>query len=362
MVYQLSVNRMIKEAQGIQRTVANLVKGLSTRNRDIIARRFGLQTGKRETLESIGKSYGITRERVRQIEESTIAHLAKAFGENKEAARCATAVKNILHREGGMMSENSLFRAFSSNERYTSANANLVFLLSLTNQVSRSEENEKFHAFWSVSPEQAQAVQRTIVSLVTAMEKKGSPVSRHDLRSLILEGGVHISNGSELSDKHLITLLTLSKEIHTSIFGEFGLISWPEIRPKGVRDKAYLILKRERKPRHFREIAKLINTAGFANKRDVNTQTVHNELIKDDRFVLVGRGMYALAEWGYKAGTVKDVLVDVLRGTQGPLTRSELVAKVLNARFVKENTIVLNLQDSKVFVKNEDGTYDLRKA
>src|SRR3989338_8041463 len=106
--------------------------------------------------------------------------------------------------------------------------------------------------------------------------------------------------------------INLSKEINKNIFGEVGLVSWPSVKPRGVRDKAYLVVKRDGKPKHFRDIAKLINSTGFSNRK-ANVQTVHNELIKDSRFVLVGRGTYGLTEWGYKAGTVKDVLVDLLR-------------------------------------------------
>jgi len=121
------------------------------------------------------------------------------------------------------------------------------------------------------------------------------------------------------------------------------------------------VLKRSNSPKHFGDIAKLINEAGFSGKK-ANVQTVHNELIKDSRFVLVGRGMYALSEWGYSAGTVKDVLVDILKKSPKPLARASLIAKVKDARMVKENTILLNLQDSKTFSKSEDGTYTLRKA
>ena len=42
-----------------------------------------------------------------------------------------------------------------------------------------------------------------------------------------------------------------------NVFDEVGLISWAEVKPKGVRDKAYLVLKKENKPKHFTEIAKL---------------------------------------------------------------------------------------------------------
>jgi DNA-directed RNA polymerase delta subunit len=81
-----------------------------------------------------------------------------------------------------------------------------------------------------------------------------------------------------------------------------------------VRDFAYLAVKKHGSPLHFREVASLIEKMF---NRAAHVATTHNELIKDPRFVLVGRGMYALREWGYTQGVVRDVIREALR-KQGP--------------------------------------------
>ncbi len=134
----------------------------------------------------------------------------------------------------------------------------------------------------------------------------------------------------------------------------YGLSNWPEINPKGIKDKAYLAFKEAGEPLHFSKVSKLIENS--------NTQTVHNELIKNDKFVLVGRGIYALAEWGYEPGKVKDVIKRTIKNANQPLERDEIVEKVLDKRFVKKNTILLNLSDKEKFKKREDGKYDIRSA
>src|SRR5688500_223763 len=106
-----------QELKTLKATVTTIIKPLSERNRDIIARRFGLQSGKRETLESIGRSYEITRERVRQIEESTLSQLAKSVGDHKDIIKYVNATKAILAKEGGIMKERDLFSAFSGTEK-----------------------------------------------------------------------------------------------------------------------------------------------------------------------------------------------------------------------------------------------------
>ena len=338
-------------SKDIQKTVASLVKEVIPRNRDIISRRFGLKNGRKETLESIGRGYGITRERVRQIEEFTLKQLSKISNNNADMAGYVNWTRDLINSKGGVMREKDLFKTFSGQDTDSSANTSLVFILSVEGGLVRYLENDEFHAFWSSDSQKLNSFKNAAATFVKALEKNGSVVSSDELDSFAKKNFV----------ENVETCLSVSKSVSQNIFGQVGLVSWPEVKPRGVRDKAYLVLKRASSPRHFGEISRLINEASFANKK-ANVQTVHNELIKDTRFVLVGRGMYALSEWGYSTGTVKDVLIDILKKAQKPIPKASLIAKVKDARMVKENTILLNLQDSKTFSRKEDGTYTLRKA
>ena len=356
----MSKNNLNLPGQGaVTKTVANLVKGLSARNKDIISRRFGLRNGRKETLESIGKSYGITRERVRQVEEFALIQLSKGTP-NPEVEKFATLAKNILNENGGVMKEKDLFKAFSGNDAESVFNSSLVFVLTLDKDLTRFNDNDNFHSFWATDNNVLNNFKNMASSCVNILDKSGKVSMEGEFYDLAKKNNVPGLNG-DFNPRHLATYMTISKNVGKNIFNEIGLVSWSEVRPKGVRDKAYMVLKRDNNPKHFSEIAKLINVAVFHGKK-ANVQTVHNELIKDDRFVLVGRGMYALSEWGYKSGTVKDVLIDLLKNSPKPLAKTALLTKVMNARMVKENTILLNLQDSKTFIKNEDGTYELKEA
>lgn len=345
----------------ITNTVANLIKNLTPRNRDILSRRFGLKKGKKETLESIGKSYGITRERVRQIEETTLAQLVKISQGNPELEKYAGSAKDIIARSDGVIKEKDLFKEFGGSADENAVNTSLAFVLRLNRELARVPENDNFHAFWALNKDYADSFVDTAVSVVNLLNKQKKILPESDFYNFVKTSGLSGVGGQNITDRHVQLCLSINKELGKNIFNEIGLVSWPEIKPSGVKDKAYLVLKRESSPQHFSGIAKLINTSGFSGKK-ANVQTVHNELIKDGRFVLVGRGIYALSEWGYRPGTVKDVLVDILRKSSKPLPRSAILAKVMNTRMVKENTVLLNLQDSKTFIKNNDGTYTLREA
>jgi len=348
------------DARNLTKTVAQLVKTLNPRNRDIVSRRFGLKNGTKETLESIGKSYGITRERVRQIEEFALAQLAKAAPESRALAVAVSSARDLISREGGVIRERTLFKLASGSEKDSAANAALVFALTLDKGLVRLADNDHFHAFWSQDKQRLDAFRTQVATLSSALTEHGGVVDGNQLVSLAQTKGVTGLDGAKFGTAHLDVLMATCKDLGRNIFGEMGLSHWSQIRPKGVRDKAYLVIKKAGSPQHFSAIAKLINQAKFDAKK-TNVQTVHNELIKDSRFVLVGRGMYALAEWGYKAGTVKDVLKDILTSHGKPLPRAELVARVSLVRLVKENTILLNLQDSGTFTRDANGHYHLRR-
>ncbi len=342
----------------ISKVTGQLLAVLNTRSKDIISRRFGLKTGRKETLDAIGKSYDITRERVRQIEEVALkqmrSHLESGF--DKTVAPYLSLARATLEDHGGTLNEEQLFGQLVGDAKDKSSVAALTLLITLDNQLKHFGETDDLHSFWTLSDKHADNSVKVVSSLVSSFEKHQNPVSENDLFNFYKK-----SASVNCTPVAFNASLNLAKNISKSIFGEVGLVGWPNVKPRGVRDKAFLVLKRDGKPKHFREITKLINTANFSNRK-ANVQTVHNELIKDKRFVLIGRGTYGLAEWGYKAGTVRDVLVDLLRSAPKPLAKAELVAQVLSHRMVKENTILLNLQDSKVFKKTDDGAYTLREA
>ena len=119
---------------------------------------------------------------------------------------------------------------------------------------------------------------------------------------------------------------------------------------------------------HFKEIAEMIfdlneTLVNRSNKnKRLHPQTVHNELIRNTDFVLVGRGYYALKDWGYNPGQVKDVIYQVLQASNNSLPKEEIVSSVLKQRMVKESTILLNLQNKNFFLRDGEGKYKVREA
>ncbi len=317
----------------------NLVKDLPQRQKEVISRRFGLKTGQKETLEAIGKDHGITRERVRQIEEDGFLRLEPKIGQLQKTFQYFTGqLKNF----GDLKKEDILLQSLGG-KRFQSQ---VCFLLTLGPNFKKVGESDEFYSLWTINQNSLVLAKKVIDSFYNQLKKNNRPLS---LKDYIPPATLALSSNRQA----LLAYLEISKKIQKNSEGLFGFKNWPEINPRGVKDKAYLVFKKTQKPLHFNQVAEFIDGA--------LPQTVHNELIRDERFVLVGRGIYALREWGYEPGQVKDVISKILKKAGKPLTKEEILQEVLQQRLVKENTVLLNLSNKKYFLRASQG-YTVRKA
>lgn len=332
-----------------------IVKVISPRVREVIEKRFGLRTISYQTLEAIGHNMGITRERVRQIEALGLKQLT-----NKNVLEPIKPIFELIERHladhGGVRKEDYFLKELT--EQLFLKEKNRENLINFTLALGKGrfvyfKETPNWRAAWALSG----GHYNKAVALASALKEKLTG------QNALLSNEVLFKTAFGLTDKNLTehalkSHIELCREISQNPFGEWGPVSSPEVSPRGVKDKAYLVFKKEKKPLHFSEVADLINKTVFS-ERIAHPQTVHNELIKDPRFVLVGRGTYALSDWGYEPGTVRDVLVSILKNSGKGLTKEEIIKTVQSKRLVKENTILLNLQNRKVFKKTPDQRFVL---
>lgn len=337
--------------KNLDQFISEILSNFNAKQQKVLTGRFGLKNGVRATLQEIGDELGVTRERVRQIEEQAIKKLKDIV--RKQAAELIAISEKHLELSGGVR-EDKLFldevykkSDFSNQTKYSHEKLRFVFIVAGAPMYHK--EDDLYCAFW-YSDKKAEKRFFDFVADMAESLKTGD-------RTKIMKKKEYLSMCPDLFSCHL---LSIPKAFGTNVFGDFGLREWAEIEPKTIRDKAYLVLKKQEKPLHFESIAKSIHTLGI-DKKPAHVQTVHNELIKDKRFVLVGRGMYALQEHGYEAGTVKDVITKLLK-VKGPLSADNVVSLVNERRFLKENTILLNLQNRKHFKRLDNGKYHIKEA
>ena len=327
------------------------LQALDARSRDIITRRLGIGKEDKETLESIGKEYGITRERVRQIE----ANAKKELTSMRDLFQSIeTLLVAIFTEHGGLMAEKHVVDEASKRVGSHISSHVIHFYLTVIPAFSLHQPNSLFETHWKREEAVHGKEEQIVLAAMEILKEKSQPMQ---LDALIAEISAKL-NGN-VQDAYIHAALQASKHIGKTAFGDWGLIGWAETSPRGVGDKAFAVLRRKGSPAHFRDITTMINEAAFDQKK-ANPQTVHNELIKDGRFVLVGRGLYGLKEWGYIAGTVADVLESILKHTAKPMKKQELIAEVLKQRMVKKNTILLSLQNTSRFERAGKDLYTLR--
>lgn len=319
------------------------------REREIITRRFGL-TGRKETLEQIGDMLSITRERVRQLEKAVLIRL-RISSEDGIIPGLAAAEKLLIRHltEMGRVARitelaDKIFDSPASYEEIYS----LAFLGEVCAGLTIVDENDRYYNAIGIAEYGDSAQIRSRVDeIVKLIKKNKSPMTLDQL---------DLELNYEHPD-HIRAIASVSKLL-ASLNGLWGLTKWPAVNPKNIRDKIYVVLEAKKEPMHFSDIADAIKNSNFRRK-NVTVQAIHNELIKDPRFVLIGRGIYALDSWGYMRGTVSEIITQILQKSNRPLTREEIVKQVLRSRKVKETTILLNLQNKKLFKKLDKNSYTL---
>lgn len=328
-----------------------LLSPLSGRAKDVVANRFGItDSAERKTLESIGKQYGITRERVRQIEQFALTTIKKSeiFGEFTHVFQ---ELKGVMNKLGGLVAEHEILEQISKD---TDIQNHVHFYLTLGDDFKRHKENDDLHHRWTTNTKVTETVHTALAALYNKL----------DDQELMSEDSVIAMFTEELKDlaveyrqkEILHRYLRISKSIGKNALNEWGKTTSQHIHTRGIKDFAYLVIRKFGKPMHFKEVARDI--AKYFNKK-AHIATTHNELIKDKRFVLVGRGVYGLKEWGHVGGVVRDVIVEVMKESNKPMTKEDIIEKVITKRVVKPNTVLVNLQNEEFFKKTKDGLYTL---
>jgi len=327
-----------------------VLSSLKDRAFEVVVSRYGLgKDVNRKTLESIGEVYGITRERVRQIENAAIALIRKSSSYRDEKFSFDELEKNI-EILGGVVAEEEFLEKLTNDD---STKNHIHFFLVLGEAFTKHKEDDHFKTRWSTDDDVIKIVHNSLRNLYENLSDNEIVTESELITRFILE--LKDLNEKYRNEEIARRYLSITKRVSKNPLGEWGKSESAGVRTRGIKDFAFLMMRKHGSPMHFKEVAKAISDT-FGRKTHV--ATCHNELIKDPRFVLVGRGIYALKEWGYKTGVVRDVIAEVLR-ENGPLTKEEIVEKVLKERYLKKNTILVNLQNSKNFIKQKDGKYTL---
>ncbi|MEI6498817.1 MAG: HTH domain-containing protein [bacterium] len=331
--------------------VKQSLENLKVNEKKIVTSRFGIETD-RKTLSAIGRELNLSRERIRQIEREGLKKLASEIATKHELS--TNRIIESFEKSGGLTSHENIGKKFLESsyafDRNEFNSLHLIFVL--MPQISKIEKTRELEAGWILAKLSKDEVIKVINEWVDHLQKSKRPETMEVLL-----------NANPEHKKYELTFLSelpsISKKLVKTEENKIGLTTWPEVNPRNVRDKIYFVLKKNGKPMHFDEIANRIKDEKF-EKKNIVKATVHNELIADKRFVLVGRGIYALSEWGYLPGTVADIIKQILAGKPKGMSVDLILKEVLKQRLVKKNTILINLQTKPDFIKESKDVYRLK--
>jgi len=374
--------------------INNLFNELNERERDVLVRRFGLHGKDRETLEEIGKIHSLTRERIRQIETSSIKRLRQLDNLNTYLSGLKNVIVHLLEEHGGLMEREYLFSNLvnfslglgKKDDNEIKHKRHFDFLISrlLHDEFEEINDSDLFKKSLKLKYHSLEHLESLALELLTKVREAKKIFTTEDLINLSKDLSAYKTHEDKFKrdsnldisgvlandlfkesadiinqNKAIYSILQAAKKIEQNKFGHWGIDEWREIKPKTINDKIYLILKNSGKPLHFAEIAERINQISF-DKKKANAATVHNELILDSKYILVGRGLYGLKEWGYEKGTVTQVIEKIISQAGCPLSREEIINKVLEQRMVKKATINLALMNQGKFESVADGKYQIK--
>lgn len=321
---------------------STILASLADKEKSVITRRIGLE-GNRETLQEIGDTYGITRERVRQIEDVGIKKIGRIM-RTSPLMKVQESGEKILKMHGGVMTRDRLINAIIADIGATDAlNMNIIdVLLQADFNLQRSKPQLGTNTYFHFPEVSKKLIEWAHKEAVKILKKRGDIIETTSLYEMI-KSNLFPSFGkveSVMIDSIMDIYIDLVKGEEKFIWLE----AWKILNPSTLKDKAIYVLKKKKEPMHFLDIASSI-TEYFSEA--VKVSTIHNELIRNAEFVLIGRGIYVLKEWGYKDGTVLDVVLDIFKKAGVPLSTEEITARVLKIRQVKTTTIYMNLQNKK---------------
>lgn len=326
---------------------------LTQKERFVVERRFNLDNKEKATLEEIGQHFSVTRERIRQIEKNALTKLRRNL-ENCRLIDISDQAFQLIEEAGGVIREDALISKLITNQEDIGIET-LQLILTIDKRFHRLPNTVLFYPYLKLSDISQDEVESLCRQSYEYLSKLKETMSLDQLYKTVVQD-------KQLAiDKTLFaSLIQIDKKIKLINNQLIGLFEWRHINPRTLRDKIYFVLRSSMAPMHFVNIANQIIEYQFDNKK-INLQAVHNELIRHNDFILIGRGIYGLSEWGFKSGTVAEVITSILRNKDS-MSQDEIISEVLKQRKVKPITVVLSLKNKENFIRIGRKQYALKDS
>lgn len=350
----------------IYETIDELLSDLNSREADVIKKRFGINS-KPLSLEKIGKEYGITRERVRQIEDKALKKISHKSLQLAFFEKTLYPIINDLLGDLKIKREIFIYRKLNEIYDIKEEEMNILrFFFNIFEKIYYKEENRLFNSFLSTQKHFFEKGLKILNHLYNRLEKNKDTILKEEDVLKILLNEIKIHWNIQPSVEEILEFLKISKVIKRNPLNEYGHFKHPRITPVLLKNKIKIIFEIEKRPLHFNEIhQKLLELSEiedellpFVWKKRYTNHSIHNALLENDDFVKYGRGKYVLREWGYEEGHIIALMRKILEERK-EVDVDELYEFIRNHKECAPATFRLYLykyfkvKDRKVYFKND---------
>jgi hypothetical protein len=345
--------------------IEEVLQLLPERQRNIIKDRYGLWDGIAETLQDIGDKLGLTRERIRQIEDKGLKRLRRVYGfrsiKNFVVTKIAVYLSSRAETTRGIVSEDEVASAFADDCSTEEAALTIGLLRDVNASLFAQQMVEAESGVYCLDKALATEYRTLLEILQGTLERNQKPLSEQTFyQSLSSDSG---RTFSEQQIRLLQRILAVSPSVVRLHNGTIALSKWTKFERRDSANVAAAALRLLGRPAHFRELTQKIGTL-FPDLGDINERVLHNALVcHREKFVWVKNGTYGLKDWGLaRPPYIKDRLIELLSGSGYPLPYWHLKEKVLEVCNCKEESVRMTLDlNPKVFKKFDGDQYGLRQ-
>lgn len=331
------------------------------RSLDVLAKRYGLGEQKKYTLEEIGLFLGVTRQRVQQIEKSSIEYIREIIMNQNKCTKWRLPVKlleafeqfNTYISSVGWLATKCEIESYANNADLTLPEPAYTDLLMETLAFKKGVSSVsgfrgELHLFWykNDAKEKMKVLEPALKILDSIFDDAGE-VSVFDAVVMVRK-----KTGPILDRNDINVLLKVVKDFTV----REGSISASFSSLRSAADKAYRILSLNRKPMHFTDILREMNR--LQSKHVYKEENVKNQLVGDSRFRAIGRsGLWGLSVWeNISTLTITETIESVLHSSGSPLGLDEIIALVNEKRpDAAKRSIITYLNTDDRFCKVQNG-------
>jgi len=328
------------------------------RPKKIIQARYGLQNGGKETLEEVGHWFGITRERVRQIQEKTLKKMQHPS--TKGRSLIISLVSDTLQKNGLVISDEEadiLIPKTFNNTKYDGSS--FLDLLSDLGWVQRNKVGDiGFYCPKGIKPID---ITKLMDDTHTCIKTSSALLSINQI-SDYLRGQQEKYKQYDNLDNLILRICKIDPRIEEKLPNKFGLYLFHP----GTKDwcqQITEILKESDFPLHFTEISdKLNDKLALVGDKRIDVRRVHSILIESPEFSHTGvKGTYGLTEWGFRKETTTELVEECIKKAGFPLHWNQIYNYVSKYKDTKPANITAILHSQNKFIKIGRGTFGLEK-